>query len=276
MASRLVFEAAGTRIAVEVAEGARDALPAIRSFMPDLQGGGADATEAGPATLALGRTAEGWWVRDGSRSWTSPDLVPALERLELSLAEAVVGAHGRTGLHAGGVVGAGGGATLLCGPGGAGKSSLTAALALRGSAVLGDDVVFLHAGRAHPFHRLLKLERAARSRLELARPPGPLSELWDEPTFFHPRALGSRWAEPAEVVLVALPTRVPGTEPEMVERRAAEVLPVLLSQVVLAPRLEAGAFEAVTDALAGARCVELRYWDTPAAAAALEELLARG
>lgn len=276
MEHRLVFEAAGTRITVGVDPGALDALPVIRAFMPDLQ---ASPSEPGPPdhpALFLGRLDGSWVVRDGSRRWTARELSPALERLELSLAETVVAAHDRTGIHAGGVVAPGGGATLLCGPGGSGKSSLTAALALRGAPVLGDDVVLLHGGRAHPFHRLLKVEEPARSRLGLERPPGPLSELWDEPTFFHPKALGSRWAAPAPVTLVVLPVRIPDALPRLQERRASSVLPTLLSQVVLAPRLDPGAFEAVTDALADARCVELRYWDSPAAADALMELWASG
>jgi hypothetical protein len=53
--------------------------------------------------------------------------------------------RGLTCLHAGAVA-SGGGAFLLCGPAGAGKSTTTAALAARGHAVLADDVSVLEEG----------------------------------------------------------------------------------------------------------------------------------
>jgi hypothetical protein len=244
----------------------------VAAFFPDLQVHG---TSGGSAPdLRLGGRDGSWELhrRDGE-VWRAPDHPSILSRLEVTLAEALVRSSPGIPIHAAGVVTPAGRAVLLGGPGGSGKSSLTVALALRGARVLGDDVVLLREDRAHPFPRLLKLEEPARTILDVPRPTDSLSRTWPQVTFYHPRQLGTTWARGTPVGAVLLPRRVPDAPVELAERRPAEILPALLAELLHGPRVASDAFDAVVDVLGEVRCWELRYWDTPAAAEALVEIL---
>jgi hypothetical protein len=99
--------------------------------------------------LRAGGQVEIDWIH-GRAHFTLPQPVTAAELLHPYLATvAAVAAHrdGREGFHAGAVV-AGGGAWIVIGDKGAGKSSLLASLALRGQPVAADDVAILDAGGA--------------------------------------------------------------------------------------------------------------------------------
>ena len=65
----------------------------------------------------------------------------------------------------------GGRTILLAGRAGAGKSTLAVALARRGFALLGEDVVFMDplSREIHPFRRALSLDKASRARLRTMR-----------------------------------------------------------------------------------------------------------
>lgn len=267
-AARLAFASATGPLVVTVA--LPEAAAVASALFPD------DRTDdpGGEPALMLAREGAGYALRTPEGAWRAPDLGTLLVRLELSLAEELLRRTGLPGLHAGGVVLAGG-AVLFPGDGGVGKSSLTAALALRGAPVLGDDVVLLDArGLAHPFRRLLKLEDPARTLLGIPPAAGPLAAVWPDATFCRPSDLGSRWAAPAPVRAVVLPRRAAGAHAEMVALRPAAVLPGLLTGLVLSDRVGAGTFDAVASALADAQCWELRYATTPEGADALLAALA--
>ncbi|MFQ5535830.1 MAG: hypothetical protein ACE5GJ_00125 [Gemmatimonadota bacterium] len=268
---RLGFGTANHPILVEVEPDA--ARPVAEALFPDDRLPSPPAPAAAwPHVLRLSAEGEGYRLLAAWRrgSWTTASLRDILIQLELTLAELLVRNRGHVGLHAGGVVLPGVGALLFAGPGGCGKSSLTAAFARRGHAVLGDDVVFLEDGVVHSFHRLLKVEEPARTLLDLPAPTGPLAHIWPDAVFYHPGALGSRWADPAPVAAVILPQRFEtegdATHPPVLEAvRPAEILPALLRSVVLVDRIGTDAFTQVSTAVAGARCFLLRYSETASA-----------
>ncbi len=263
----LSWRAGSEQLTVEVR--APEAVAPLEALFPDDRA----HRPSHPPELTLERTAEGYHLTVPSGSLTAPDLAAALTRLELALAEALVRRGGRPGLHAGGVV-LGGGALLFAGEGGAGKSSLTAALGMTGAPVLGDDVVLLSPdGRIGAFRRLLKVEEPARTILGLPERRGPLAELWPDAAFYHPSELGTTWADPAPLRWIVFPRRGTGAPPMLVERRPAEVLPRMLAGLVLTDRVHPQAFDAVVHALDGARCAELRYDETAPAAALLRSEL---
>jgi hypothetical protein len=119
------------------------------------------ATDAGEPTIAIHRSADAAWYRlryaDGTAftvdaagarigcTWAAP---MTLEDMATYLLGPVLGfalrLRGLTCLHAS-VVAMDGGAVLVCGPAGAGKSTTAAALAERGHPVLADDVAALEA-----------------------------------------------------------------------------------------------------------------------------------
>jgi hypothetical protein len=116
------------------------------------------------------------WTR-GKAVFTLPQPVTAAGLVHPYLATvAAVAAHrdGREGFHAGAVV-AGAGAWVVIGEKGAGKSSLLALLALRGHAVLADDVVILDASdRALAGPRFVDLRSGAAEQLGVGESVGVL------------------------------------------------------------------------------------------------------
>ena len=200
-----------------------------------------------------------------------------LAALELSLAERLALSRPtlRT-LHAGGVVGTRG-ALLLPGNGGSGKSTLTVALARTGLPVLGDDAVLLDGstGAVHAFRRLLKLLPASCSALGLDPPDGPLARLWPDASFFHPRQLGSGWAEGAPVAAVVFPTWDPKADaPALRPVPGGEAMRRLLGQLLLPPGGGAADFDLLARAVGDAPTAELRYGNAAEAVPVLRELVA--
>lgn len=256
---RIGFGRRGHAFVVEVHVAA--AVGVVRSLFP------ADRAEApeGPPDLIL-REGDGGFVlhRRGTGTWTADDLPGLLARLEMVLAEALLQASEGTGIHAAGLVSPAG-AVLFSGAGGTGKSSLTAALAIRGWPVLGDDIVLLSGGLVHPFRRLIKVEEPARSLLGLPAGRAPLS-IWRGADFYAPEALGSRWADPAPVAAVVFPRREDGSPPALTPLQPAASLTRLLAGLVLVERVEVAAFDAVVAAVGDARVFDLVYEDSAAAA----------
>jgi hypothetical protein len=118
---------------------------------------------------------------------------------------------GRTAFHAGAFV-AGGRAWAVVGQQGAGKSTMMAALALSGVAVLGDDTLVLDAGRCIPDVRCIDLRPDAAERLAIRDPLASVRRgarervLLDEPIRDAPLAgwLFLTWGD--ELALRELPT----------------------------------------------------------------------
>lgn len=259
---RLAVEGPGGTLRLDVC--APDAVEATRALFPRAL---AAEEDEGP-DFTLDRGDGGYELRTAEGVWRAPSLASILTRLELSVAEESVRRSGMVPVHAGGSVVAGR-AVLLAGPSGSGKSSLTAGLAFRGHATLGDDVVLLGAGgRAHPVRRLLKVEEPARTLLGLPEGEPRLRALWPEAWFFEPEDLGSRWAEPAPVRAIAFLSRADaGTRLE--DLGGPDALPELLGGVLTPERISNAAFDAAAAALSEARCLRLTYADAPSALRAL-------
>lgn len=265
---RVAYASASGPVVVEVAhEGAAEVALAL---FPDDR---ADDPGIDPY-LTLRSDGDGFLLANPVGAWRSPTVEPLLVQMELALAEELVRRAGHPGFHAAGVV-LGGGAVLFPGTGGTGKSSITVALARMGCPVLGDDVVILDpSGTVHPFRRLLKVEEPARTLLGLPEATGPLAGAWPDATFYRPAELGGRWADPVPVRAVVLLQRgIPGP-PLLEPARASAVLPELISGLVLSPKVDTEAFDAVVAALASADCRTLRYDATRDAAEALVASLA--
>jgi hypothetical protein len=165
-------------------------------------------------------------------------------------------------------------AVLITGASGSGKSSLTAALSLRGRLVLGDDIVLLGPdGHVSPLKRLLKIEEPARTLLGLPPAPEPQATLWPGAAFYHPRDLRSRWADPAPVAAFVLPRRTAGADVGARERSPADILPEVLQGIIASERPTSVEADAAIEALSGARAIELVYDDSAQGTARLLEEL---
>lgn len=199
----------------------------------------------------------------------------AVASLEVALAQALVrNARPAVALH-GAAVAFSRGALLFTGPGGRGKSSLTAGLAARGRPVYGDDVVLVDPDSAEirPFKRLLKVGPGARSALGLPEPAGPLGPLWDD-AHYHPRELGASWAEPARACAAVLPERRDGEEgPALVSVGGGEAVREVLLQLLFRSERGAEEFDLAARVLDGARLHRLRFSRSDQAVALLEARL---
>ena len=161
---------------------------------------------------------------------------------------------------------------LFAGHGGCGKSSLAAGFAVDGHAVFGDAVGLTDGTGVRPFRRLFKVEEPARSLLGLPRAKDVLSRLWPDASFYHPRDLGSAWAEESPYRAVVLPRRTGGV-PVLEEVAPSLALAVLFTGVVLRERLGTDDFALVADVLERTPCYALTYEETSAAVAVVTEAL---
>lgn len=217
-----------------------------------------------PPDLVLASLGErGYSVRSKREHLGAPTLSEAVGLLEQVLTRELAASLPGFGVLHGAAVGATGGAVLIPGPGGAGKSTLAAGLAARGCPLLGDDVVLLDLERGvlYPFKRLVKLDDRATGILRVPPRSGPLRSLWPERSLFHPRDLGSSWAPPSSLSAVILPRRDDAHSGDPVLRPVSggEAVKEILEQVLLVERVGSEEFLATADAVASARLAELRF-----------------
>lgn len=186
-------------------------------------------------------------VADGE--WISEDEGGALVHLEHVVTNLLLARlEDLRVLHAGGFE-AEGGAVLLPGDGGRGKSSLTAGMALEGHPVYGDDVVLLEPdpGRVLAFPRALRIREPASTILGLPPSPPPLDRLWTDGVFLDASALGSRWAEPRRVTAIVFPHRSEEEpEPELTPLSGGEAVGLLLAQLLFLEKADAAEFDLMT------------------------------
>ncbi len=257
-AERIAYAFRSVRIEAEIR--ATALAPAVRAIFPDYRVPPGEA----PPDLLLDAPGRG----EGGEGGTAAD---AFAAFELVLAERFLQGAGALRLHAGAVSGPEG-AVLVSGPGGSGKSTLTAGLALRGWPVFGDDVVLLDdTGEVAPFKRLLKVVDPAPSILGLPPPASPLRAVLPGVGLYHPAELGSTWADPAPVTAVVFPrrARVP-VEASLVPVSGARAIQALLYQTLLVPAPGSREFELLAGALEGARFFELPFSRSPEALTVLE------
>lgn len=255
-----------------------DLTPALLCLFPDDQ---VDVPDAEP-DLTLREVGPGWLqLNDANGPLADPVETrgEGLGQLEFMLAEYLVGgdAHRRI-LHAGGAL-VDGSALLLSGHGGSGKSTITAALALRGLPVFGDDVVSvdLDTGLVSPIRRLLKIMEEPRRALGILRKGTPLDDLWPEAVYLHPSDLGSTWAEAAPVGLLTFPTWSgdPLGDATAVEIPGAAAMQRILFQLLLIERHGPDEVDLVARLLEDARTFEVQWGDGHRGANLLIDLLRR-
>ncbi len=254
--------------------------PRVRELYPDYQTEPPDRKPDPAQKVALEENDGGrppFRIRSGSRVWETESPGAALTRFELALGELLVVSARRGGLHplhAGGVA-TEAGALLLVGPGGSGKSTLTAALALRGYPILGDDITLLEGatGRAVPFKRLIKLIPPSQELLGLPNRHGPGKELWSDSALFHPRELGSRWASPAPIRQVVFPRRSETGSGVLCLLSPSEAMRRLLDQLLFRSTVPGTIFGTIADAVKDAGFHELPFSRALDAAHRLEPLL---
>jgi hypothetical protein len=189
----------------------------------------------------------------------------AIEAYEWILTERLLEAVGdRVHLHASGCV-AHGGAILVLGSGGAGKSSIAFGWHRLGIPVLGDDIVLLEAGgRAAPFRRLFKLDPMLLSEAGIVVEETPGWEAGSAEAWFEPSERGS-WAEPAQVRVVAIVRHVGGTDLAVRDLSKAHGLSALAASVVSSGRSKVEGYDLLVDAIRGARVVDLTFGSAAAA-----------
>lgn len=254
-------------VVLEVPSG--PAEEAVDALFPDYR---TTASPPDAPVIRLRESSGGYELRspDGS-IWDAESLPAAVAALEVGLARALLDTlSGFVPLHAGAVATADG-ALLFPGPGASGKSSLTAGLAARGHPVYGDDVVLLeisedgNPSRVHSFKRLLRVRSGARDALDLPPAPEPLASLWPEVSLYHPRDLGSAWADPAPVGGVVVPTRRAGAGRDAVRTPAggAETMRELLPQLLLSSEPGAPHFELLARALEDATFERVTFRESP-------------
>lgn len=207
-------------------------------------------------------------------------VLPGLER-EIHRRFVARVAPPRLALHAAAVGVAGGGAVLLPGDSGRGKSTLAAALVAAGADYLGDEIALLEpdAGggeRAVPYPKALTLKPGSFARFAAAGPPEPVGgaeRVW----YLDPERLraGSVAGGPRPVAAVVLPRFRPGAPPcEPSAPTAGTVALALIRAAVGLPRHGEGGLDRLM-ALAGrATALALDFSDVHAAAAAVLDRLA--
>jgi len=234
--------------------------PILSALFPDYQ----VTPPPGPIDLELRDLGAGQTgVHDDTGAYRYGSLAEALTHFELGLAQMLADRVGSPLLHAGGVT-AVGGALLLPGESGSGKSSLTAGLAAVGYPVLADDAVILDAELpgVRPFKRLLKVHDAARRALNLGDGEPILEAISTDATFYRPESLGSRWAPGAAVQYVIFPERRTGVAPDLRPERPGEGVRQLMGLVLQGGGTPAHLFDALTRITDRARFFRLSFDDS--------------
>ena len=180
---RFVFDGAVVEIGVsdpELARGVARLFPGARIH---------DPRDARPDPIEVGSQADGFYFRNGETT-TSFDSIPALMAdVEFAVVTELLEHDSlHTHIHAAGAW-TPGGAVLVTGPAGAGKSSCALAWSVSGLPLFGDDVVFVDSdGLVAPFPRLLKAhpDRLAEFGIDAADTP-----------FWHPDDVEA-WFEPED------------------------------------------------------------------------------
>lgn len=191
---------------------------------------------------------------DRARAWSVLERAVA-DRLALGLAASLERA---VLLHAGGVT-TDGGAVLVAGASGSGKSSVVSAFGTRGFAALGDDAVALASdGRVHPFKRPFKLHEGARLQLGISADSTGLAGSSGDTSLHHPEGLGSRWADPAPVRHVVFARRGPESDTVLADEPAVAGVRRLLD-LSLGPLERAQALSRLIEGTRAARFWTLRF-----------------
>lgn len=194
-------------------------------------------------------------------------------RAEHTIAEWMLrGFADRLPLHAG-AASVDGGAALLLGPSGSGKSSVTTALLLKGCPIFGDDVVLLDAtGRLEAFPRRPKLDAEQAVRLGLDPAATVLWHEGAEECWIDTSRFGG-WSGPESVRALIRVQYVAGHEAELEPVQPAEMLTTLLASVV--PRAGLPVDPELTGSLATLAAqtprFDLRYGDAIEAAVTLSD-----
>jgi hypothetical protein len=219
-------------------------------------------------------SADVWTVSwDGSDRYSGPEPDLALYDSLISInqhAARVAAAAGNVVLH-GGAVDVGSRAVAFVGHSGAGKSTMTAAMARAGHHYLADEVVAVAGDlEVRPFHRPIGLRRGGAESLGVAVPAGPYGQV--HPYVVGTSALlgtGSRLA----AVLLLERNDLDAVKPRIVPMTPGQALFRLANQTLGATGLERAMFQRLDWLVRRLPVYELHYADLDAAVAEVEGLL---
>jgi hypothetical protein len=174
-----------------------------------------------------------WLV--GEIAGTTSDLPAALWSLEAALCQAIIRSQRRCiAVHASAIY-AGGSATLLVGRSGAGKTTLSLALARRGLSVATDDVALVEPETLNvfPIPRCFHLDDQSVTLLEADGLRFPQS--WKRFSFLVPSDLGVRGVRPGPAQLLVFMSGPRAGQPLLTPISQAEMVARLLSETGQGP-----------------------------------------
>jgi hypothetical protein len=191
--------------------------------------------ETGVEALLEGDRIDGFRWRVGESAGTTSDLPGALWSLEAALCQAIIRSQRRCmAVHASAIC-AGNSATLLVGRSGAGKTTLSLALARRGLAVATDDVALVEPETLNvfPIPRCFHLDDQSVTLLEADGLRFPQS--WKRFSFMVPSDLGVRAIGPCRAQLLVFVSAPPAEQPLITPISQAEMVARLLSETGQGP-----------------------------------------
>ncbi|HEX9580536.1 MAG TPA: hypothetical protein VF970_05465 [Gemmatimonadales bacterium] len=250
---------------------APELLPSLRLLFP--------AYEVAPApgsavAISVKRSDGGWRVGvKGAPPHGCATVIEVAEAVEFSLTHAFLRLNQEAvQVHASGAVFRGG-AMLLLGGEGSGKTSLAFWLSRTGHRVLADDVTIVApGGRALAFKRLFKVDPAV---LADAGVPVESTRLWEPAatTAWYDPDEGGGWADEARVTSVAILRREARGMARARSVSRAAALNALLHSLLATGAARAAAFEVLAQAVREAVTFELHFPGAAAAVKVLETIL---
>jgi hypothetical protein len=171
----------------------------------------------------------------GETAGTNSDLRGALWNLEAALCQAIIRSQPRRMAVHGSAIYAGDSAMLLVGRSGAGKTTLTLALARRGLAVATDDVALVDPETldVHPIPRCFHLDGQSVALLEADGFRFPPS--WERLSFMVPSDLGVQAERPGRARLLVFISGPRAEQPLLTPISQAEMVARLLSETGQGP-----------------------------------------
>ena len=215
--------------------------------------------------------------RDGSLAACVPATYGLIDALVSDVTLLALARSEQIAIHAG-VASRAGRAVLLPAPPDSGKSTLTAALVMRGWSFLSDEVAALDEdGRVHPFPRPLVLEPGAMGALRARKrdlcPEWEPSARRNYVTCDDLRA--SSLGAASDVAAIVMPRFIPGATADLRPASRAQTLKLLTEQCFNLPRFGSVGFRSLGRLVERVDCFRLDFGDVFAAASLIEPIVAR-
>lgn len=268
---RFVFDGAVVEVGVSDLELARD----VARLFPGARI--RDPGEGASCQMEVGPRADGFYFRDGETSTAFESVPEVMAAVEFAIVTELLEQHSRfTHIHAAGAW-TPGGAVLVTGPAGAGKSSCALAWSISGLPLFGDDVIRVDSeGLVAPFPRLMKAhpDRLAELGVDAAD-----TLFWhpdDEEAWFEPEVAGGWMDRKGRAAVVAQIEYDGGDDVRLTEADEAEGLRILLDSVQTAGLSREESVDGLIELMKGARVLRVRYGSSREVARLLVEIATEG